>query len=679
MSVSTPLAVLLVEDSEDDALLIIEELREGGYSPSFERVQTQEALLDSFGRGWDVIIADYRLPHFSGLDALRMVRDLDPDMPFIVVSGQISEDTAVAAMRAGAQDYVLKHNLARLAPVVDRELREVGIRRERRKAVEALARSEQILQSIVDSSSAAIYLNDIEGRYLLANDGTARMLGTTKQMLIGKTAYDFLPEDNAESSHACANKVIATCAPCEREEDFEMDDGVHTYLTSRFPVYDAAGTVYGVGGISSDITERKRTEQALEDERRRLTALESVSEAGLSTLELHELLDRLVGQIAIALDADSSCVFALDEEADELVAYAAHNDPGTIGQRVKMTEGFVGEIIGLRQTLCRTEVQHQSAQDSRGQGATTLLGAPLIARTKIIGVIRVEALDDRRFSDAEVRLLQAMADRAALAIDNASLYADLQQSRNEFEEALKREKHSSLLLQRALLPKPPEVSTGYDVAAEYVPAPFTGEIGGDFYDVFRIGEDRVGVLIGDVSGKGLEAAAMAATTRSTIHAFLHESPSVSEALTKTNSVLYSRQVEFEAFATVFLLVIDLATGDMSYSSAGHPPPVLCGCAGEFRRLDFGQLPLAVMETQDFREGQCQMLPGDRLILYTDGISEARHGSQLFDTEGIERVASECCGLDAEDLARELLTDATQWAEGGLRDDAAVVVVARQTC
>lgn len=507
MHMTVPLNALIVEDSEDDALLIIEELRAGGYDPTFERTETREATEAALGGSWDIIIADYRLPGFTGLDALGLVRERDPDIPFIIVSGLISEETAVAAMRAGAQDYVLKDNLARLAPAVDRELRDVRVRRERRQALEELRRSEQVLQSIIDSSSAAIYLKDVDGRFIVVNNTSARILGTTKDGAIGRTDHDFLPKDVADRHADHDREVMETCAARESEEPIEQEDGVHTFLSAKFPVYDSAGIVYGVGGISTDITEPARL-------------------------------------------------------------------------------------------------------------------------------------------------------------------------RRELEQALERERHFSLLLQRALLPDKPDAGPGYDVGAEYVPAFARHEIGGDFYDVFTVGQCRAAILIGDVSGKGLEAAALAAITRSTIHAYVHESASASEALTKANAVLYSRRADAFAFVTVFLVAVDLQTGEISYSGAGHPAPVLCRCNGGMERLRLGQMPLGVLETQDFEEHHDRFQPGDRLVLYTDGISEARRGVEMFDTAGIESVLRERCGLGAREVAKALLDAASEWAEGNLRDDAAVVVVQR---
>lgn len=131
--------VLIVDDSSDDAELVAEELRSGGYQPTFERVDTAKRMSEALDRGgWDAIIADYKMPGFSCLAALKLMQERNIDVPFIVVSGAIGEETAVEAMRAGAHDYVLKQNLTRLPAAVTRELREAQIRHERRQAIEAL-------------------------------------------------------------------------------------------------------------------------------------------------------------------------------------------------------------------------------------------------------------------------------------------------------------------------------------------------------------------------------------------------------------------------------------------------------------------------------------------------------------------------------------------------------------
>ena len=140
-----PLRLLLVEDSADDADLILHQLRRAGYDPTCERVQTAAEMKAALAqRPWDLVIADYVLPHFSAPGALTLVQESGLDLPFIVVSGAIGEETAVQAMRAGARDYIMKGNLARLAPAIVRELHEAGARRERKELEEQLRQAQKM-------------------------------------------------------------------------------------------------------------------------------------------------------------------------------------------------------------------------------------------------------------------------------------------------------------------------------------------------------------------------------------------------------------------------------------------------------------------------------------------------------------------------------------------------------
>ena len=131
----TAINLLIVEDSADDAELMVRALRRAGVDPTYERVETPEAMEAALARGsWDLVISDYSMPHFSGLAALKLLQDKELDLPFILVSGNAGENVAVDAMKAGAHHYILKDNLARLAPAVERELRDAELRRERQRA-----------------------------------------------------------------------------------------------------------------------------------------------------------------------------------------------------------------------------------------------------------------------------------------------------------------------------------------------------------------------------------------------------------------------------------------------------------------------------------------------------------------------------------------------------------------
>lgn len=181
------LRILLVEDSEDDALLLLRELKRGGYEPLSRRVETAAAMQAALEElNWDIIIADYSMPHFSGLGALRLAQAQGLDVPFILVSGTVSEEETVAAMKAGAHDYLIKGNLKRLVPAIQRELREARIRRERQETETKRRVVEARLTSILDTAADAIIGVDGREQIVFFNQGAERIFGYASKEIIGR-------------------------------------------------------------------------------------------------------------------------------------------------------------------------------------------------------------------------------------------------------------------------------------------------------------------------------------------------------------------------------------------------------------------------------------------------------------------------------------------------------------
>jgi PAS domain S-box-containing protein len=252
---------LIIEDSEDDALLMLRELQKGGFEPVYKIVDTEHDMQEALkSQAWDLIISDFSLPGFNGLEALKTARKYDPDVPFILVSGTIGEDIAVTAMKSGAHDYMMKDNLKRLIPAVKRELHDARVRKAHKKTQSDLKDSKNMLQSIIDNAAAVIYLKNAQGNYILINKQYEVLFQTSNDRIKGKNDYDVFPKDVADSIRKNDRKVIDARRAMEFEEIIPHNGDPHTYFSIKFPLYDAWGVPASVCTISTDITERKKLE-----------------------------------------------------------------------------------------------------------------------------------------------------------------------------------------------------------------------------------------------------------------------------------------------------------------------------------------------------------------------------------------------------------------------------------
>jgi PAS domain S-box-containing protein len=299
-----PLRVLIVEDQEDDALLLLRVLRRAGYDPTSERVDTIVAFAAALDRQeWDVVIADYSLPEFNGIATLPLIKARQLDLPFLIVSGSIGEDIAVAAMKAGAHDYIMKSNLSRLIPAIEREVRDAEVRRARKRAEEALQEHYQLMQAIFEGTSDAIFVKDLQGKYVKINAAGAGLVGKTPEEVIGKTDRQLYTPEAAERIIAHDHHVLSSGATGIFEETDATLGTPRTLLSTKSPYRDQQGNVIGLIGIARDITERKRAEEQLQRQREALYQSEKLATMGqLLAGVAHELnnpLSVVMGQAAL--------------------------------------------------------------------------------------------------------------------------------------------------------------------------------------------------------------------------------------------------------------------------------------------------------------------------------------------------------------------------------------------
>ena len=274
---AVPIRVLVIEDSEDDTLLLQRELVRGGFDPILQRVEAapemQAALTE---QEWEVILADYHLPGFGVPQALQLLRAGGWDIPLIVVSGVIGEETAVEMMKAGAADYVMKGNLHRLSPAIRRELQEAGARRDRRQAEAGLRERERQLRTVTDNVPVLIARVGADCRYLFANAAYQELLKIPPEQVVGSTLSEVLGEKAYETIRPYVERALAgEKVSYERVLDYQTV-GPRYVLGSYVPEFGPDGAVTGFVLSALDVTLIRQAEESLRESEMRLRlALES--------------------------------------------------------------------------------------------------------------------------------------------------------------------------------------------------------------------------------------------------------------------------------------------------------------------------------------------------------------------------------------------------------------------
>jgi phosphoserine phosphatase RsbU/P len=347
----------------------------------------------------------------------------------------------------------------------------------------------------------------------------------------------------------------------------------------------------------------------------RLQDIEALTDVALSRLDGQQLLTVLLDRVKAILRADTAAVLLLDHARGQLVATAASGieDEVRQGVRIPVGAGFAGRIAAERHPVILHQVDSTTVHNPLlvDRGIRSLLGVPLLAGGKVIGVLHVGSVSDRWFGPEDAELLQLAADRAALAVQSIQSQDD---------------RLAALALHRSLSPAGLPQVPGAQFAARYVTG--TGNVGGDWYDVFILPGGEIGMVIGDVAGSGLHAAVIMGRMRSALRAY---------ALQKTDPGavlrLLDRKIQYferDAMATVLYAVYEPGTGRLTVSSAGHLPPVLMTPGEEPDVTGIAvDVPIGVTDDHPRTSTVLAVAPGSLVCLYTDGLVERR--DQPLDT------------------------------------------------
>ena len=366
----------------------------------------------------------------------------------------------------------------------------------------------------------------------------------------------------------------------------------------------------------------------LPEEADKLRDIQSITDAALSALGPQALLDVLVDRVKEVLQADTAAVLLLDRPAGVLVATAASGLEEEVqqGVRVPLGKGFAGRIAAQGRPVILDEVDHTTVVNPIlvAKGIRALLGAPLLAAGRAIGVLHVGTLSPRAFTSHDVDLLQLAADRAALAVQALSAQMD---------------RAATSALQHSLVPAALPAVGGLEMAARYVPG--TGKVGGDWYDVFTLPSGEVCAVIGDVAGTGLKAAVIMGRIRSALRAYALETADPADVLDRLDRKM--RHFEPDAMATVLCAMFSPSLDQVRICSAGHLPPLLARPGQPAAPAGVApDLLIGVSSLTPRRVSTLGFPPGAVLCLYTDGLVERR--DQPID-EGIARL---CAAVTATD-------------------------------
>jgi phosphoserine phosphatase RsbU/P len=407
-----------------------------------------------------------------------------------------------------------------------------------------------------------------------------------------------------------------------------------------------------------------------------------ITRAISGTLDLDEVLNLLIEALRTAIPYDAAGVFILKEAipgrprtigSHVIAGMALHGFPTRPRDDDPMLRsglGIIGHVIQTGEQLRVPDVRLDPRYVDGRPGTLSEVAVPVVAGGRIIGALNLERDAVNAYSEADVELLQLISNAAALSIEKAMLHGRLVvRERIESQLEIARE------VQRSLLPDSPPRVSGFEIAAIALP---NFEVGGDYYDYIPLPGNQLGIVMADVSGKGVPAALTMASFRAALRTQLRHDPDISSGLGAVNAFLVESIGDAD-FVTAFCATLNLESGALSYANCGHNPPLLLREDGGREELAGNGLVLGFTDGVTFDSHQAQMAPGDILVLYTDGVVEnADPAGVEFESQGLELAVRNSWEMSAAGIV-DAVIEATQSHSrtSAYEDDFTLMVVRRQ--
>jgi PAS domain S-box-containing protein len=537
-----------------------------------------------------------------------------------------------------------------------------------------VARQEEQARHLIRFAPAAIYEIDLRGpRLVSVNDYMCDFSGYSREELLAMDPFDVLdPEGRGPFLDRIARALVGDDVEAAAEYGVRTKHGELRRAVFNVTPHFEDGRPVGAFVVAHDVTELARTAAEREDllarVERELASTRVLSRTAITasgSLSIEGVAERVLAAIRDDLgELRAGSIHLIDRRAAKLRHLALFGYPQDVAHELRELPLSPASNVG-RVALNGLLVTHESGEepeesvgrrDLMGLNDARWLAAPVERAGELLGVMALFFNGKRAFRADELSLYQGVAAILGTAMANARLYEQQQRI--------------ATILQENFLHPLPSVQ-GLELAVRSLPANRPELVGGDFSDVFVLPDGQVAVLIGDVAGKGVQAAGLTETVRSTIRAFATMDASPAFILGRTNELLLRYDPD-EPHVTAFLFVLDPATGQVAAASAGHPAPVhLSPYAGRALDVPFGP-PLGTFPTE-YEATHLTLTPDDYLVLYTDGVTEARRDGQMLGERRLVQIVQGLRGLPAEEVAQGV-ADAVLAYGGRLRDDLQVVVV-----
>src|SRR6266550_2795400 len=334
---------------------------------------------------------------------------------------------------------------------------------------------------------------------------------------------------------------------------------------------------------------------------------------------------------------------------------------------LKMGEGLIGHVAVSGKPFISPDVRKEPRYINARARTRSEMVAPIISNEEVIGVFDLESDELNAYSEDDLEVLMLLASQVAIIIEKVMLHEQLiEKKRLEGQLEVARQ------VQLELLPARDPQLEGYDISAYNFP---TEEVSGDYYDWVPIYDDQIAIVIADVSGKGVPAALLMAFLRASLRAATHTGYATQVSMAKVNYLLWE-SIERNQFVTAFYGILDVTNKTLTYTNAGHNPPILLDKDGNYRFIDRGSVPLGMFRDTRYHEYYLTTEPGELLVLYTDGVTEANntHGEE-FGRERLAQAVKNHRELGARDLITAVYKEVIEWTEGrGATDDVTFFVI-----